>query len=158
MTDGVSDDLTYDVTFVELSEQHTAVRRGLVDHLGIADFLGGAFGAVAAYLEATGVAPAGPPFARYAVAPDGGWVIEAGFPVLDAVEGDGDVLPGLLPGGTVAQTVHTGDYASLRAAYEAIETFVAAGGLTVGEDAWESYLDDPTTTASPRTLVVMSVA
>jgi effector-binding domain-containing protein len=150
--------MTYDVTFVELSEQHTAVRRGHVSHLGIADFLGGAFAAVGAALGAAGVAPAGPPFAKYAVAPDGGWIIEAGFPVLEAIEGDGDLVPGLLPGGTVAQTVHTGPYQELRAAYEAIEAFVAAGGMTVDEDAWESYLDDPMTSPSPSTLVVMSVA
>ena len=150
--------MTYDVTFVELSEQHTAVVRGHVSHLGIADFLGGAFASVGAALGAAGTAPAGPPFAKYAVAPDGGWVIEAGFPVLDAVEGDGDVVPGLLPGGTVAQTVHTGPYQELRAAYEAIEAFVAASGMTVGEDSWESYLDDPLTSPSPSTLVVMSVA
>jgi effector-binding domain-containing protein len=149
--------MTYDVTFVELSEQHTAVRLGHVSHLGIADFLGGAFTAVGAALGGAGIDPAGPPFAKYAVAPDGGWVIEAGFPVLDAVEGDGDVVPGLLPGGAVAQTVHTGPYAEMRAAYDAIEAFVAAGGMAVGEDAWESYLDDPMATPSPRTLVVMSV-
>jgi effector-binding domain-containing protein len=149
--------MTYDVTFVELSEQHTAVRRGHVSHLGIAEFLGGAFGAVGAALAAAGAVPAGPPFAKYAVAPDGGWIIEAGFPVVDPVLGDGDVEPGLLPGGTVAQTVHTGDYAGLRAAYEALEAFAAAGGMAVGADAWESYLDDPMTSAEPRTLVIMSV-
>ena len=47
--------MTYDVTFVELSEQPTAVRRGHVSHLGIADFLGGAFGAVAGALGGQGL-------------------------------------------------------------------------------------------------------
>ena len=148
--------MTYDVTFVELPEQHTAVRRGHVDHTGIADFLAGAFGAVAGVLGERGLEPAGPPFAKYDVAPDGGWIVEAGFPVFDPIEGNGDVEPSTLPGGQVAQTIHEGSYDGLRAAYEALESFIEAGGFSLGEGAWESYLDDPMTRDEPRTLVVMS--
>jgi effector-binding domain-containing protein len=149
--------MTYDVTFVELPEQHTAVRRGHVSHTGIAEFLGGAFGAVGAALGAAHLEPAGPPFAKYVLHEDGSWDIQAGFPVTDPIEGNGDVEPGILPGGSVAQTVHEGDYAELRSAYEAIQDFVTAGGMRVGEDSWESYLDDPMTAEAPRTLVTMSV-
>ncbi len=149
--------MTYDVTFVELSEQPTAVRRGHVTHLGIADFLGGAFGAVFGALGEAGLEPAGPPFAKYDVAPDGGWIIEAGYPVADPITGNGDVEPSSLPGGTVGQTVHEGSYDGLRAAYEAVEAFVGEAGMSIGEAAWESYLDDPMTVEVPRTLVIMSV-
>jgi len=148
--------MTYDVTFVELSEQPTAVRRGHVSHLGIAEFLGGAFGAVAAALAESGLEPAGPPFAKYDVAPDGGWIVEAGFPVADPVVGNGDVEPSSLPGGTVAQTVHEGPYDGLRAAYEALEAFIAEAGMTSRDAAWESYLDDPMTAEVPHTLVTMA--
>jgi len=148
--------MTYDVTFTEVAEQNTAVRRGHVDHMGIADFLGGAFGAVAGVLGAQGLEPAGPPFAMYAVAADGGWVIEAGFPVFDPIEATDDVVPSTLPGGSVAQTIHRGSYDGLQAAYQAVEAFIAAAGFRLGDGAWESYLDEPGT-PDQRTLVVMTL-
>jgi effector-binding domain-containing protein len=77
--------------------------------------------------------------------------------VTDPIQGNGDVEPGLLPGGTVAQTVHRGAYEQLAAAYEAVQAFVEAGGLTLTGDAWESYLDEPDV-AEPRTLVSMACA
>jgi effector-binding domain-containing protein len=147
--------MTYDVNFVELPEQHTAVRRGHVPHTGIPEFLGGAFGAVGAALGMAHLEPAGPPFAKYAMHEDGTWDIEAGFPVIDPIEGNGDVEPGLLPGGTVATTVHQGSYDRLSDAYLAVQAFVEAGGMTPTGDAWESYLDEPDV-AEPRTVVNMS--
>jgi len=147
--------MTYDVTLVEVSEQHTAVRRGHVDHQGIAEFLGGAFSAVAGALGVQGVQPVGPPFAKYRIAHDGGWDVEAGFPVVDPIEADGDVVPSTLPGGTVAQTIHRGAYDQLASAYQAVEAFISEAGMNLGDGAWESYLDDMDV-PDHRTLVVMT--
>ena len=57
------------------------------------------FGEVVGTAEQQGVGVAGAPFARYRPADDGGWDIEAGFPVTGTVSASGRVEPVTLPGG-----------------------------------------------------------
>ena len=144
--------MAYDVALVELAETPTAVVRGHVAHDGIADLLGLAFGSVAQALAEAGAHPAGPPFATYRMADDGGWDIEAGFPVAAALAPHGSVQPGTLPGGPAAQTVHRGPYEQLAGAYEAVQSWVRDEGRTPDGTPWESYLDGPEV-AEPRTVV-----
>src|SRR5690348_7275943 len=119
---------SYDVELVDLQEQHCAVVRGHVAHDGIAPFLGHAFAAVMAAAAKQGLAVAGPPFGRYRPAGDGGWDIEAGFPVHGTVTADGDVEAATLPGGSAARTLHVGDYGGLGAAYDATRRWIIDNG------------------------------
>jgi AraC family transcriptional regulator len=57
----------------------------------------------------------------------------------------GDVLPG----GTVAYTLHSGPYEELRGAYAAIESWMEEQGLTAAGAPWESYITDPTEHPNP---------
>ena len=142
-----------EVTLVELEEQRTAVVRGRVPHDGIADFLGGAFGAVMGAVAAGEAHVVGPPFARYRPTPDSGWEIEAGFPVDAPVEGSG-VESDRLPGGRAVQVMHRGSYDSVAVTWQQAEAWMAEQGYASTDAPWESYLDGPDV-PEPRTLIVM---
>lgn len=144
--------MSYDIDLQELPQQTAAVVRAHVGHQGIGDFLGEAFGEVMGAVGHQGLHPAGPPFGRYRPAEDGGWDIEAGFPVSGAAAPEGRVEPMTLPGGRVAHTTHVGDYGSLSAAYEAVTAWLTGQGYVPAGEPWESYLDEPDV-ANPRTEV-----
>ncbi len=144
----------YEVEVVDLQKQHTAVVHKKVSPDKIAEAVGTAFGAVAATLAAQGLAPEGPPFARYRMTGAGDWDVEAGFPAREPVAADGGVVASTLPGGRAARTVHTGDYAELAAAYDAIKGWVVDNGYVPDGEPWECYLDEPDV-PQPRTEVFL---
>lgn len=152
--------MSYEIEFTEREEMPTAVVRQEVAVPEISAFLGSAFGDVMAVISAAGRYPAGPPFARYdfvsvpqGTAPET-FRVEAGFPVNAVIEASGRVEPGVLPGGPVAVTVHTGAYDGVSAAYEAIQRRLTEVGRAPAGAPWESYLDDPGEVPEPHTEVV----
>ena len=76
----------------------------------IADELGG----LAGRLSEHGYAPAGAPFLRYLVIDMAGdMVVQAGVPVAEAVQPDGNIQPDELPAGRYLTTTHTGHFDGL---------------------------------------------
>lgn len=144
--------MRYDIELADLQEQHAAVVRGHVARGGIAEFLGGTFGEVMAVVGRQRLTVAGPPFGRYLPTDDGGFEVEAGFPVRGTVSPDGRVVAASLPGGPVAFTVHHGDYGSVADAYGAVGNWLTDNGFVPDGEPWERYLDGPEV-ASPRTEV-----
>jgi effector-binding domain-containing protein len=143
--------MKYDIELVDMPEQPAAVVAGEVDHTGISAFLGTAFQQTASALGRLGMAPAGPPFARYRVV-DGGFEVEAGFPAPRPIPANGSVRPIVLPGGSLARTIHRGPYAEVGAAYQALEQWVVDNGCRATGEPWECYLDEPGV-ENPRTIV-----
>jgi effector-binding domain-containing protein len=144
---------TYEVAVEELEPQPAAVVREHVDVAGLPEFLGTAFSDVMRALGAQGLAPAGPPFARYRPDADG-FDVEAGFPTFERLVPAGRVDVELLPGGLTAIVLHRGAYDAVAAAYDAATSWLADNGYVPAGEPWESYLDDPEV-AEPRTLVHM---
>ncbi|HET7660415.1 MAG TPA: GyrI-like domain-containing protein [Oryzihumus sp.] len=142
----------YEIDLVHLPGQPAAVVRAHVGHNGIGDFLGQAFGEVMSSVGEQGLHPAGPPFGRYRPTDDGGWDVEAGFPVSAKPTETGRVQPATLPAGSAAHTTHVGDYGDLGAAYQAVADWIVAQGMAASGDPWECYLDEPGV-ANPRTEV-----
>ena len=142
----------YEVELVEVDARPAAVVRGHVDWDRLGDFLGPAFGQVVAVADKQGRRICGAPFVRYRESADGQWDFEAGFPLSGRITARGQVEPTALQGGTVATTVHVGDYRGVCAAYGAAAQWICAHGYAVSGDAWECYLDGPRT-AAPRTEV-----
>jgi effector-binding domain-containing protein len=143
--------MEYDVTLEDREEQPTAVVRGHVTHNGVGHFIRDAFGELFGALNAAGVSPAGPPFARYRIVGDG-FDVEAGLPVAEAVDLPGAVVSSTLPGGSVAATIHVGSYAGIAAAFRAVEAWLETSGYVIDGDPWETYLDAPGV-PEPRTQV-----
>jgi effector-binding domain-containing protein len=113
---------------------------------GVAHRLGELFG----WLGARGLAPAGAPFFKYNVIDMMGELdVEVGVPVTSAVDGDGTVVPGVLPAGQYAALIHVGPPSELADATKTLLDWAAAQGLTfdVSGDRWASrleiYLTDP---------------
>jgi effector-binding domain-containing protein len=117
------------------AQPYVAVRRTITMQTfpEIADRLPGLFG----WLGERGVAPAGAPFFRYLLIDmERELDVEAGVPVAAAVDGDGEVLAGVLPAGRYAVTTHIGHPDELIAVTGAFLDEAAARGLTL--DATET--------------------
>jgi effector-binding domain-containing protein len=134
--------VTHEIDLVELTAQPAAVVRGHVAAPGLPEFLSAAFADVLRALAEQGLEPAGPPFGRYSPHDDG-FAVEAGFPATGAVRPSGRVWGIELPGGTAAQVLHRGDYATVATAYGALEQWLADHGYVHAGRPWESYLDGP---------------
>jgi effector-binding domain-containing protein len=109
---------------------------------------------VYAWLGADGLPPAGPPFLKYNVIDMARQLeIDNGVPVAAPVDGDGDVISGVLPGGRYATLTHVSHPSELIDATKELLDWAASHGLTwdmsPGEtgDRWvsrqEIYLTDP---------------
>jgi effector-binding domain-containing protein len=116
--------------------------------------LGTRFGEVFAWLGARGLAPAGAPFFRYNVIDMARELeVDAGVPVAAAVDGDGNVVSGVLPAGRYATLTHVGHPSELYGITGTLLDWAAGQGLTwdmsPGEEGerWgarlETYLTDP---------------
>ncbi len=132
--------LTYEIETRTVDDVQTAA---VFDTVAVADlpaFFATAFAEVAAYLTRWGAGPAGAPYARCHLLREGWFEIEAGFPAITPVAGEGRVEPSQLPAGTVAVTTHVGPYDTVGSAYEALFAWIAEhGGQSTG-DPWEVYV------------------
>jgi effector-binding domain-containing protein len=137
------------------SSSPAAVVRGHVAPPGLPEFLQGAFGEVMVALAAQHRAPAGPPYGRYRLTPDG-FDVEAGFPTDGVVAASGRVTPAGLPGGPVVTALHRGGYEDVGTTYEAVTEWLAGHGYQTADDPRECCLDGPGV-AEARTLVCFPV-
>ena len=85
---------------------------------------------------------------------------EAGFPVNEALEGDGYVRAGVFPAGNYASIIYTGDFKDMMQAHIALENYIKEQGLVEksateeGRTEWggrtEFYLVDPELEPNPE--------
>lgn len=134
---------TYEVQIRTTQVQPTAVIKAMLPAEEIGPWLAKAYRALADVIAAQGTSPSGPPFARYHRRDADRITVEAGFPVVTAIEASGDVQPSYLPGGPAATTMHTGPYEEIAPAYAALASWVRDHGGTPEGDAWEIYLGNP---------------
>ena len=116
----------------------------------IADRLPEVFG----WLGRRGIAPAGAPFFRYHLIDMARELrVEAGIPLASAVEGEGEIVPGVLPAGRYVRTTHRGHPQELLGVTADMLTWAARQGLRFDKsdtdegEVWgsrlEFYLTDP---------------
>ena len=135
--------MAYSITKRKLAPQPVRVMRRQIQPSEIAQALAEMFQQVFEDVQRSGVALAGPPFARYLEMGRGLWTIEAGFPIAGP---SADTLPG----GLAAVTTHAGPYDKLSEAHAAIQQWMAAEGLTAAGALWESYVTDPADYPDPK--------
>lgn len=148
---------TYEITTRDLDFVCTAVVRGELPATEMSSWLPRVYRTVFEYLQRAGVAPAGPPFARFTFLSDT-IAVEAGVPVSIEVTGEGEVEPSALPDGPAAVTTHLGRYEDLTQAYDALLRWLDDRGLEPAGPHWEVYYTDPNAEPDPtrwRTDVVM---
>jgi effector-binding domain-containing protein len=142
---------TYEIEARTLAEEQTAVVFATLTADELPAWLGRAFADVARYLTKWGAGPAGPPFARYHRLDDGRLEVEAGFPAITPVAGEGEVEPSDLPAGPAAVTVHVGPYDAMAPAYDALAAWIEGQGGTANGEPFERYLSDPEASPDPAT-------
>jgi hypothetical protein len=149
------------VDIVELEVVWVAAIRSIVAAEDVPDFMSDALALVATALREAGLAPAGPPFARYYASGPDGLDMATGFPVaepflgvsgalsplepgaVEAVPSSVIVHPDELPAGPAAVATHVGSYQGLEAAWNALRERVDAMGRQLGDDPWEVYFIGP---------------
>jgi effector-binding domain-containing protein len=142
---------TYEIQSQPRQEQPTAVAQTALDVADIGPWLTATYGSVFNFLATHDSLPVGPPFARYQQLGGGRFQVEAGFPVAQAIQGEGDVIASVLPGGLVATTLHIGPYEAMEPAYEAVASWVDQQGGERTGDPWEVYFSDPQEEPDPDT-------
>lgn len=138
---GAPDVLTVEI--VELEAVRVATVRAVVAAEAVPDFMSDALGMVAAALEGSGIAPAGPPFTRYFARDPEGLDMAAGFPVSEPFLGAGVVHPGELPAGEAAVATYVGPHEGLEAAWMTFRRRIEELGRRRGQDPWEVYFIGP---------------
>ena len=112
---------------------------------GLPAFFEQAFGKVYGHISQAGQHPSGPAFALYHTQDPSNFDLEAGFPVVAPVAGNGEVQASEIPGGKVCTTLLVGPYERLPEAWEALTAHAASEGLESQSWGYEIYISDPTT-------------
>jgi effector-binding domain-containing protein len=138
---------------VDVEPQQTAAVRFKrpMASVDVGALMDSAMASLGARLGGAGVAPAGPPYARYHAWGGDLADVEIGFPVTGAIAGlpdlekapEGEVGASELPGGRVAVIVHRGPYPELGDAYGRLHDWIHAQGEEDGPGPWETYIDNP---------------
>jgi effector-binding domain-containing protein len=82
------------------------------------------------WLGGRGIAPAGAPFLRYRMIDmAGSLVVEAGVPIVDPVDGDGDVFTDVLAAGRYVAVTHVGHFDGLAEATRTLLAWAESQGL-----------------------------
>jgi effector-binding domain-containing protein len=158
----VADQPRTETRIVHVEPQPTAAVRFQrpMASVDVGALMGAALGSLGARLGGAGVAPAGPPYARYHAWGGDLADVEIGFPIAQPIPdltalgetAEGDVGASELPGGRVAVIVHHGPYTELGDAHGRLHDWVHAQGEDEAPGPWESYIDNPEEVDDPADL------
>ena len=140
--------MSYDVRITRTPRRDLAVVRTRTTFDEIPAVMATAFGTVAAHIGPLGLLGNSPAVGRYSEMDleSGRLVVSAGFRVARPIEGDGTVVPEVLPAAEVATTTHVGSYDGISEAYDAIAAAMALQGRELDESTmWEEYWSPPGT-------------
>lgn len=126
-----------------IPKQQTAATVLRVPTEEIGDAMGKAFPAIFQAITAAGVAPAGPPLARYFSFGEPVVEFECAIPVATPFTGHGDIKASSVGGGDAVVCTHVGPYDTIGQTWEALMAWIGEQGRNPGGAGWESYLTDP---------------
>ncbi|HWQ20153.1 MAG TPA: GyrI-like domain-containing protein [Methanotrichaceae archaeon] len=137
-----------DIKVIDVEEQPVLSIRETASMPSIPERMGQIFCEIGAFLEKSGIGPAGAPFAYWHGMTEesiqkGVFDMECGFPVSQPADGQGRIMRSKLPGGKVLTAMHIGPYETLAETYQALQSWAAENGYQAGEDMWEVYLTNP---------------
>lgn len=134
---------------VEVAAQTAAVIPLKIPRDAMREVMGPAIGELLAAVAGQGRTPTGPLFAHHHRIDPETFDFSVGVPVSAPIAADGRVVPGELPGGTVARTIHRGSYEGLGPAWGEFDAWLRAEGLNPAPDFWECYLVGPDVSPDP---------
>jgi effector-binding domain-containing protein len=142
---------------VEVAPRTLACRRKRVRWSEIGTSIHAGLDAVYAFLKSAPVKQQGQNVCVYREPDAEGIELDAGVEVSGPFEPVGSIICAATPGGRAAHVVHLGEYAALRAAYDAIETWCQQSGIARTGICWEMYGDWHDDPAQRRTDVFCQV-
>jgi len=110
------------------------------------DLFNEGYSSIARFLASKGLEPSGNPFAVYFNMGLEDFEVEFGFPVGEAVEGEGVMTRSATPSGRAVTTLYIGPYEDVEPAYTALMKWAEDNGLRLEGTAYEIYLSDPAVT------------
>ncbi len=153
--------MTYDISRREVPDQPIVSIRDRVTPSEMPAFIGRSFGELFGHLRLLGVEPRGEPFVIYhAFGPDE-IDAEVCLPIIGDVVATGRITARVLPGATVAETLHVGPYDELATAYGALVIWIGQNGFEAVGPVRERYLNEPGPDVPPaayRTIIEMPIA
>ena len=112
------------------------------------------------YADGQGAIVAEPPYLRYHALIDGRYHLELGIPIVESLNGIGEIEASKLPGGYIAIAEHVGPYRMLGKTHGAVRNWIRESEeWEVNGPGWDFFIDDPRKTdqelgrASRRTRV-----
>jgi DNA-binding transcriptional MerR regulator len=135
----------YEVHLREASPEIVASIRRRCTWESLGACVGGSIGEIVGAVLDQGVRITGPAYTAYhsASATEDELDLEVGLPTDEAVEPAGPVVPGTLPGGLIAATLHCGRYDDIAGAYRALGEWLADHGHETAGPPREIYLVSP---------------
>ncbi len=150
-----------DVELIQHTPRHFVGIRREVHTSELPSFYSEVLPKVKAWLEERGIAPTSAPMSMWCAMDMESGIADthAGFFVAGEVEGEGEVTPGVAPGGDVLKLVHRGGYESMGRSWGQVYGAASERGRRPGA-GWEIYVDDPTLVAPDelRTEIYLPVA
>ncbi len=107
--------------------------------------IGQSYGAISEFIAANGLEMSGAPYVAYFSMDMQNLDLELGFPVTKSNDGNGIVVPGVIPAGRKATTLFTGPYSQMAPAYDALNAFIKENNWEPTGAAYEYYLTGPET-------------
>ncbi|MGE0623942.1 MAG: GyrI-like domain-containing protein [Pseudomonadales bacterium] len=139
----------YGIEVVELKPQPVLVMEAVAAPPELGDVLAGILPMVHAFAESHGASITGMPFLRYLAMTDR-FTIEAGMPVAETIDSEGEVQCRELPGGRAATTVFLGPYDRVGDAWDALYGWCDERGIERRFGGWDVYENDPTGIDDPK--------
>jgi effector-binding domain-containing protein len=108
--------------------------------------IGPIYQSIGGYFQANGILPAGPPYVGYHNDDMQDLDLEIGFPVMEPIEGQDEIVPSSIPAGEFASTMHIGPYHEIEQAYTRLSAWIEAQSFQPAGQCYEIYLNDPADT------------
>jgi effector-binding domain-containing protein len=143
--------MTYRIEVVTLQPQPVLVIEEEVAPDAIGEVLARILPAVHGAASELDTEISGMPFMRYLEMGEK-FLIQAGVPVSERVEGTHEIGAAELPGGRAATTVFYGPYHEVGAAWDAIDAWREERGIKPASGGWDIYENDPTEVSDPGEL------
>jgi len=141
--------MRYEISTHEVPDQPILSIRQRLPTADMPGFVGQCYQEMYGHLGELGVESTGAPFVIYHAFGPGDVDAEVAVPVPFAVAESGRMASRVLPGGTVARTLHQGPYNELGAAYTELTEWVGDHGFEVTGPARERYLNEPGPDVAP---------
>lgn len=148
------------ITVVELQAQPVVAVEKVASTMAMPFMMAKTYGRLLQYIESKGTRMEGMPYALYKnvnwqeVTGIKGfwanlkimfhkWEFDIGMPVTQSIEGEGDIVAKTIPGGKYLKATHYGPYQGVSQTYDKIMNYAKENNLTIGDFAFEMYINDP---------------